>query len=496
MLRIVLVDDENTALKGICYILKKFCPQYQVVGAFEDGWEALDCIQKNEVDVVITDMKMDTIQGIDLIDKLKEMKPEIRVVALSAYSDFEYVRLAMKRGASDYLLKPCRHQDIVNLLQHFEKEINARKSQQLKEEMLQEISAVLTGEKEKCECFLEDNVKAVLFQPRNENDREPVAGRIAELLSEQEDVECFALNLPEGSVFLLSSLGSLEGSLPLYQKLFQDMAHKGHCLSAGICFKAQGSFGLRVSYERTRLITGYLKFNGICRLLDWEKYQVYLQRLQDFHLYHYFPIEQIVQMIRKSEDQNLLKMLEKSFRRVSSDVKGLDPVRVRQESLEILVGIKSRLQEDQILKSDTDLGSMHQIGRAETRRQWEDAVKSCLFELYAACENGHDRPKFILEALNYIEANYMNDINVQEVADAVFLNIWYFSAQFKKYTGQNMTKYLNQVRIKHAKELLKDKNLKVYQVAEMVGFQDATYFSTVFKAIEKKTPKKYQQDSQ
>lgn len=90
MLRIVLVDDENTALKGICYILKKFCPQYQVVGAFEDGWEALDCIQKNEVDVVITDMKMDTIQGIDLIDKLKEMKPEIRVVALSAYSDFEY----------------------------------------------------------------------------------------------------------------------------------------------------------------------------------------------------------------------------------------------------------------------------------------------------------------------------------------------------------------------------------------------------------------------
>ena len=52
MLRIVLVDDENTALKGICYILKKFCPQYQVVGAFEDGWEALDCIQKNEVDVV------------------------------------------------------------------------------------------------------------------------------------------------------------------------------------------------------------------------------------------------------------------------------------------------------------------------------------------------------------------------------------------------------------------------------------------------------------
>lgn len=59
-----------------------------------------------------------------------------------------------------------------------------------------------------------------------------------------------------------------------------------------------------------------------------------------------------------------------------------------------------------------------------------------------------------------------------------------------------MTKYLNQVRIKHAKELLKDKNLKVYQVAEMVGFQDATYFSTVFKAIEKKTAKKYQQDSQ
>lgn len=494
MLKIVLVDDENTALKGISYVLKKFCPQYQVVGAFEDGWEALACIQKNDVDVVITDMKMNAIQGIDLIEKLKEINPQIRVVALSAYSDFEYVRMAMKRGASDYLLKPCRHQDIVNLLQNFEKEKNARNTQQLREETQREIAAVLSGEKDNFASFKEEGVRAVLFLANSDTGREAASGRIAEFLSQPDKAECLAINLPDGTAYLLSSSSPLEEYLPMYQRSFQEMIHQGHSLNAGIYFVPQGGYGVRKSYEYARLITDYLEFNNMKRLLDWEKYQVYLQRIKDVHIYDYFPTDQIVQMIRKSEDQNLLKLLETSFHRIVSDVKSLDPIRVRQESLELLIGTERLLREEHVLKPGRESDSLRLIGRIQTRRQWEDAVKSCIFEIYAGCENSHDRPKYILEALNYIEANYMNDINVQDVADSVYLNIWYFSAQFKKYTGQNMTKYLNQIRIKHAKELLKDKDLKIYQVAEMVGFQDATYFSTVFKSFEKITPKKYQQD--
>src|SRR5690606_34630260 len=95
-------------------------------------------------------------------------------------------------------------------------------------------------------------------------------------------------------------------------------------------------------------------------------------------------------------------------------------------------------------------------------------------------------------AIKYIEVHYMEDLSLQMVADAVYLNPWYFSSQFKKFTSKSFSEYLNQVRVRIAKELLHQKDLKVYQVAEMVGFQDAAYFSTVFRNVENMSPKEYQ----
>jgi two-component system response regulator YesN len=100
-------------------------------------------------------------------------------------------------------------------------------------------------------------------------------------------------------------------------------------------------------------------------------------------------------------------------------------------------------------------------------------------------------PQYIHGVKKYIETHYMEDICLKTVSDTVFLNPWYFSTQFKKYMNITFSEYLNQVRVRMAKQFLRQKDLKVYQVAEMVGFQDAAYFSTVFKNVENMSPKDY-----
>ena len=106
--------------------------------------------------------------------------------------------------------------------------------------------------------------------------------------------------------------------------------------------------------------------------------------------------------------------------------------------------------------------------------------------------NCSDLPSYVHQAITYINSNYMRNINLKEVADSLHLNQWYFSTQFKKTMSVSFTEYINKIRVKYAKELLKENDLKIYQIAEMIGFQEPTYFNTVFKKVEGVSPKEYQ----
>lgn len=85
----------------------------------------------------------------------------------------------------------------------------------------------------------------------------------------------------------------------------------------------------------------------------------------------------------------------------------------------------------------------------------------------------------------------MQELSLQKVAEYVSLNPWYFSSQFKKYMGISMGEYLNQVRIKAAVNLMEERDLKIGEIAELVGFKDSAYFGSVFKKFKKMSPKEY-----
>ncbi|MFQ6805980.1 MAG: response regulator [Lachnospiraceae bacterium] len=136
MLKIVLVDDENVVLQGVAHLLNETRDDYVVLGSFQDPKKAETFIRSHaeQIDVVMTDIKMPDMSGVELVQRIRRIRPEIVVIAMSAYTDYEYVRQAMKNGAADYLLKPCRRQEMLDLFYRVEKEKEKREKQKVYEE--------------------------------------------------------------------------------------------------------------------------------------------------------------------------------------------------------------------------------------------------------------------------------------------------------------------------------------------------------------------------
>ena len=126
MMRIVVVEDEIRIREGISRLLKKLNEEYEIVGAAENGQEGLALIRELKPDVVITDIRMPVMDGLEMLDRLHQENAGTKAIVLSAYSEFEYARKAMQSGVTEYLLKPISFGEfsraLTNIRHQLEKE--------------------------------------------------------------------------------------------------------------------------------------------------------------------------------------------------------------------------------------------------------------------------------------------------------------------------------------------------------------------------------------
>ncbi len=135
------------------------------------------------------------------------------------------------------------------------------------------------------------------------------------------------------------------------------------------------------------------------------------------------------------------------------------------------------------------------LSASQTAKDFVDAVVSRITTI-AKNHRPSDTISPVEQVLLYVNRHYAKDITLVYAANLANMNTNYFSTLFKKKTGLSFVAYLQLVRIQHAKELLRDPTLKVYEIAERIGFQNEKYFMKVFKAVAGKTPSEYKQDSE
>ncbi len=123
MFKVLLVEDEAKIREGLRHIVEQVITDYQVAGEAANGTEALELLKQHVPDVMITDIRMPEMSGIDLIQQAREQFPELEIVIVSGYGDFEYAKTGIRYGVTDYLLKPLDRVELVAVLERIKRKL-------------------------------------------------------------------------------------------------------------------------------------------------------------------------------------------------------------------------------------------------------------------------------------------------------------------------------------------------------------------------------------
>lgn len=519
--KIIIVDDEKLICSGLEKIITKNLPDFLIIGIAYNGLEALELIKKEVPDVVITDIKMPGMTGLELVQRLHTEYPCVKHVILSGFNDFKFAREALRFGSADYLLKPVIKKELIDVLNNIKVQIKKEKNDVLsdysfkfaKESFFHKLisgndisfeETVKMASEFGVSAFLDSfAVLSICIDNYGESSIKRPFDDVKELLnfavinvSEEllngffTSFEIFRLSIYEVVViaqvkkdvdYVKTAAEKIRSTVERYIE---------HTVTIGISNIYMGVQHVQRAYNQAKLAVKYRIKNGNNNVF-------YIGDLENRNTEKSFPyagIKKIISFIELNDEQKALK----AFRDICEEVtkSDLSPMQIMQIFDNIIIRIDLLLKEinakysvlfEKDIISKWDENVFEDIGQI---KEWMNIViKNTIQELKKG--DGFSNSRIITIIKEHIKNNYFNDITLASVAEFLQMNPYYLSELFKNKTGENFKDYLIRVRIENAKELLKHPDLKAFSVGELVGYENPTYFTKVFKRIVGVTPQKY-----
>lgn len=508
MWKVVIADDEKLICRLIEALVDWPALGMEVVGKAENGLAALSMVRELRPHLLITDIRMPGCDGLELIRQARELDPELEIVIVSGYAHFEYAQTAIAYGVGNYILKPVNQEELNKTLQKIALRLEEREShgpggdgeadrpspQRLRETLIREL---LAGKREFTQeelardyCLqLQDGLLQPFFLKLDLNHAE--LGDPARAIIRQKVEEAFqTILLPictQGAMYLhdLAGYGLLvyppqerervrRGLRELLNRLEANKSLFGAVeFSAGLGSCIQDPRELADAMDAARLAAEERIIEGRGRIFEEVPPDSGVPR--QALLNHY---TKLVDHALEVLDEEALGMAREGLRAgIASEPK----IRGR-EVLELILdagkifALRAGEGNEAIQLFQHRCG--HQ-GRPELLfQELERLHTETLQALRERKESENARP--IRLAKQFVQENYRRNITLEDVCGAVGFSPAYFSALFKKETGEGFSKYLTQVRIDRAKELLRETDMPVAEVCEAVGYNDRKHFTQLF----------------
>jgi len=535
MLKVFLVEDEIVMREGIKKNIQWEKEGFEFVGDASDGELAYPLIQKTKPDILITDIRMPFMDGLELSRLVKQELPDTKIMILSGYDEFEYAKEAIKIGITDYLVKPISGAKLLEavkkvaqvieeekeqkeFLQTFEKEReeNARLSRQKFFKKLvsgnQPVSALLKEGREIGMDLAADRYNIVLFQVFSDkaadvySEEQNTAGQMLEEAAEQiPGVLTIELGL-EGWAFILK--GTEECSLSeteqkLLQKLEQTVQGNGDErleYFGGVGTEVVRLSELKKCFENASRAFAYRylkKRNQILRYEETEKEVDEDENLQVDLLNLDKMDRKIVESFLKTGTRGEIShFINEYFQSLGE--KNIQSLFFRQYvTMDMYFTAVAMVEQlgytsEELVNKCGDFKAMTAVfSTVEQSREYMCKVFDAVMELRDKVSS-KKYSSLLQKARNYIEQNYDNEeISLNMTAAEVNLSPNHFSTIFSQETGQTFIEFLTSVRMKKAKELLRSTTMKTAEIAFAVGYKDAHYFSYLFKKTQECTPREF-----
>lgn len=498
--RVLIVDDEEIMRDSFKSLLPWSKLGFEVCALLGDGKEAMDYIQNNAVDLIITDIKMPFFSGIDIAQYVQEHAPNPFVVLLSGYEDFDYARKAITYGVRHYWLKTMPFSDIVANLSAIKQELDARHQEK---QYLSDLLPIL-----KKQCFVDLILGAIIT-------KEELLNRLYLAKLDQKIVEfpCAVLEITlENYDEFLNHVwnfgkSGLENALEYF---FNDvggfccsiLSYSGKTIRVFVStFKPNCEPNKNILEEI--LIIIQKNFEQYLKIHTQIKIKYSYSSLLDI-LNHKTPlsshntddteeIKSIQQLILSYASAGNISEVRNLFSVLLDRMDNLNLSATKNLTIELFSLLSSKLKEFDINISvipDFSYNKILNFQTIEELKSWGYQIIDTIFA-YINNHNADYNEKIIEKVKLYIKEHCCDDITLNDVANFVFLSPDYLSRLFKKYTNENFMDCLVRARMEKAMELLKNENCKIYEVSQMVCYKTTKYFTKLFKLHTGMTPTEY-----
>ena len=381
MYRVLVADDEADERALIRFLLNNADEKFELYEA-KNGKEALTIIQQKEIDILLSDIQMGHMTGIELAAKVREEYPDMEILFFSGYDDFEYVRSALSLRAVNYILKPVNPDELMKSLQEIIARLDSKNLLYVKSKK-----------------YIEKH-----FRAENEIDKKK-----RELPFRYNDYKTMPSAEQEAS-------------------MKKDYSEEDDLFMKDI--------ETALSLKNTELLK--------------EKVNALLDKYRNTNLHSHIYIRYICTMLLQQLMQQL-PCQKKEFEEVAESIF--------------------------MLRSFSDIADLIRDYLDQVVDNFDQEANSSHYVVY--------------QVKQYIDQHYQEDLKLNQLAEQVFLSSNYLSNIFTKYTGCSLNKYIKQVRLKKAKEMLRNTNMKIADVGKEVGYANTSYFIKKFQEMYGITPEKY-----
>ncbi|PIH59385.1 response regulator [Paenibacillus sp. LK1] len=529
MYRVLLVDDEEDVREGLVVEVDWEALDLRIVGLAENGREALEMAERVEPDIVVTDISMPFMDGLELAKRLRERNPLVKVVILTGYDEFDYARQAVSLSVDEYLLKPFSAGHLTELLTRLRAQMAAEVAeredvQQLRDHyytslpLLQADLMATLLHRQKSPEYIHGKAKQCGLDLHGE--RYGVSVLTLHMDGEQSaDAELkqfAALNIAAevwtehgaGHAFMhqetivllyVDRWGGEDGEKRQQQALENVMRSINHYLripaTVGSGSIVNTLAGVKHAYEDALLALDYRLVPGTDPLIyiaDVERQTAGKLRFDELKQ------QTLTRCLKAGTQAELEDALEIIFREITVEHGRSD---IQLYLIEVLTNVWKAAQASGEAMEDifgagfqlyADLFRLPGLSEAQGK-----VSEVCLLVQHRIASGRQHVYKDIVEqALSFTKEHYDDpDLSIQKVCGHLHISSGYFCGIFKKEVQLTFLQYLMQIRMEAAKELLRSTEMKSFEIAGQVGFAEPNYFSFCFKKHIGVSPKEYRKQT-
>lgn len=500
MIKVMLVDDKELIIDGLEMLIDWNELGYEIAAKTISAAEAIEIARTQQIDLVITDIRMPEMSGMEMITQISQISPDTKFIFESAYSEFEYAKWAIDKQIAGYLLKPIVETELIAILKRLKTEIE--KSLEMKRQNMDNIymNALMGNVSEdnpdnkaknpiRYIVMREVNHKILSDSTLNSHSKQwSIAAEKIEVYNNNCGI-CRAAKNGLREIEMIISAASENISIREYIQDIRAILSETEVIDFAIFVgkEVMHLSEIRTSFESVKHLEeiGFYENKSIFIFEDYEntKFSEYI--------FDIGKIKKVVDAIRESD-----------YTAVEDFCEVIAAQLVRPE---IVCQYINKIIMDMIDQyCDDGNEAVSVLYRWSTLKKNThitiDTVHSFLIEITDEFRKILEKKKkksklgIVGDVMEYINKNYANkDLNLQSVAKVFYIRAAYLGRLFKEKTGIRFNDYLMQIRIEHAKHLLRNSEHKVYEIADMVGFRDSNYFHARFSQIVNMSPVSYRE---